>query len=121
MSYKSPEYERIDNECHQAHEDLTAILDEHVPADTAKVAWQKINAISGNNFEMADYNDKRIYRALMGLVPEHAGEVRAAFQAVCFEGSRCDESDWLEWERGVHWPVTPDLMDLLNDRSRDYD
>src|SRR5438094_7353939 len=99
MSYKNAEYERIDSQGHQAHEELKAILDEHLPAELATCAWRKIDAISANNYEMAEYNDKRIYRALMGLIPEHAGEVRAAFQAVCFDGSRCDESDWVECER----------------------
>jgi len=121
MSYKTPEYERIDNEGHQAHEDLKAILDEHLPADTANCAWRKIDAIAANNYEMAEYDNKRIYRALMGLIPEHAGEVRAAFQAVCFEGSTCNESDWLQWERGVQWPITPDFMDLLKARRDDDD
>ena len=62
--------------------DRLAILDEHLPVDTASCAWRKIDAIAANNYEMAEYDAKRIYRALMGLIPEHAGEVRAAFQQI---------------------------------------
>jgi hypothetical protein len=116
MSYKTPEYERIDEEGHQAHEELKAILDEHLPPDTVKTAWQKIDAISQSNWQMADYNDKRIYRALMGLVPEHSQEVRAAFLPVVFDGSQSDEKNWVKWESGVEWAITPDYIKLLNDR-----
>jgi len=118
VSYKTREYECIEEEGHQVHEELKAIFDEHLPAETAKVVWGKLDALSSNHYEMADYNDKRIYRALMGLIPEHAQEIRAAFGPVAFDGSRCDEADWLKWERGVKWPITPDFMDLINGQNQ---
>ena len=118
MSYKTREYERIEEAGHQVFEELKAIFNEHLPADTVTVVWRKLDALTSNHYEMADYNDKRIYRALMGLIPEHAQEVRAAFGPVVFDGSRCDESDWLRWERGVQWPITPDFMDLLTGQNQ---
>ena len=119
MSYKTREYEAIDDEGHKIHEELTAILDDHLPRETATMILQKIDALSSNHFEMEDYNQKRIYRALMGFIPEHAQEVRAALQPIVFDGSRCDEADWVKWEDSVEWPITPDFMKLLYGRRDD--
>jgi len=118
MSFKTREYERISDEGARLRGELQAILGEHLPADVLSIVNDRMNDLESNSFEMAEYGHLRIYRALMGLIPEHSGEVRAAFQAVVFEGCRSDEIDWLRWERGIEWPLTPDFMDLFNSQER---
>jgi len=117
MSYKNAEYERISDENARIHDELQAVLGEHLPPEVLAAFQMKLFELEGNNFEMADYNDKRLYRALMGFIPEHYSEVRAAFTGICFDGSVCNEDDWLNWMRGVEWPVTPAVIDLLNGRQ----
>jgi hypothetical protein len=103
----------LSDEGHRIHEELTAILDEHLPAETVKVLLAKIDDLTFNHFAVEDHNQRRIYRALLGFIPGFQQEVRAAFQPIVFDGSRCNERDWLKWERGIEWPITPDYHDLL--------
>ena len=114
---KTPEYNRISDENARIHDELQAVLGEHLPPEVLAAVKMKLFELEGNCYEMADYNDKRLYRALMGFIPEHCSAVRAAFTGICFEGCICNEEDWLKWERGVEWPVTPAFIDLLNERT----
>ncbi len=118
MSWKTREYEVLEETGCRLVEELHAILDEHLPPEMAKAAKGKIEAFQDNTLGLAEHADKRLYRALMGFMPEHASQIRAAFHGVIFEGCVMDERDWPDWERGVFWPITPDLTDALNDRDK---
>jgi hypothetical protein len=98
---------KLDEKGNQITDELWAILDEHLPPDLVKVAKEKVEALQANVLDMCDHTDKRLYRALVGFLPEHEGEIHAAIAGTLFDGSVCDEKALAKWAGGVEWAISP--------------
>lgn len=124
MPTKPTNYREIEDVGLQLVHEIQAILDEHLPAEMSKAVWQKVEALQSNVFCLAAHTDLLLYRALMGFLPEHGIQIRAAFHGTVFEGCVMDEKDWPAWERGVTWHITPgecDMIDGLVDKRGEDD
>lgn len=100
-------------------DELDAILSEHLPPELLKAATEKVQALQDNALELADLNDRRLYRALIGFLPEHAGEIHAAIAGTLFDGSVCDQQELYRWADGVDWAITPAEALRVLDPPRD--
>jgi hypothetical protein len=91
-------------------DEIQALLSEHMPKETADAVWDKVEELQHNVFQQSDMNDRRLFRALMGFIPEHEGEVHAAFAGTIFSGHRCDVADFYKWAGEVEWTEPPERI-----------
>ena len=105
----------LDEEAVRLTDELDAILSEHLPAELLKAAKEKVQAIQDNALALADLNDRLLFRALCGLIPEHQCEIHAAISGTLFNGSVCDERELYRWAAGVDWATAPnDVLRVLD-------